>query len=81
MSACLIETNGVLSLTADTPQTCTGYLVLSQAEFTQATSQSWLALSAGQGAVIATAIISAWTLAFIFRMLRKQMDSHHGELS
>ncbi len=80
MPLCLIpNASGSVAITADAPQTCAGYLALTQAEYAAATSSVFPPLTLEQGAAIALAVGSLWALAFLFRALKNSLSNQTGD--
>lgn len=71
-ASCVIESGGALVLTADPIESCTGFVLMTAAEFTDVQG-FWTPLTVEQGGAIGFAIFGAWAVAFGLRMLSKQL--------
>lgn len=80
MPACLVtDASGVVTMTTDAPQSCQGYLVLTQAEYASATSSVFPPLTLEQGGAISLAILGLWAIAFVLRSLRVSLLNQSGD--
>lgn len=80
MAQCVqfVQANGQYTLqpapAEQTPANCQGYVLLTAEEFSSTQNPFWVPLSMSDGALISTAILTCWALAFAFRTLRKQLQ-------
>lgn len=78
MPACIVWQDGQFIPTADAPESCPGYLLLTNSEWQQ-NQPLMQPLTVAEGVAVSTAIIGVWALAFTFRVVRKQLDFQTGD--
>jgi hypothetical protein len=74
-----MDASGVVTITTDAPQSCQGYLALTQAEYASATSSAFPPLTLEQGGAISVAILGLWGIAFVLRSLRGSLSNQTGD--
>ncbi|OQS30914.1 hypothetical protein B0T40_24080 [Chromobacterium haemolyticum] len=79
MASCvLVKPDNSLIATADSVQSCNGYLLLSPQEVA-ALQPAFVPLSVGEGVLVSGAILGLWSLAWLYGAISRFLQSNQGE--